>query len=213
MVALAAAFIIVAWLKPWDAGTGVGDRSRALPAEVRASALDLAVATLDTASPTPVPSLELVLRRRQCQNPDAWRIVTMELTGPLWSHSLLPVTPVAASGPGDSAIVPQPFHAGQLYAIGYCVPLSADREIAAQDRITIWQQLPGGRLTVLHDLRVLDPGLASIGEVYFGAGSALQPVSWPDGRYVFEAQGAGPRGIEGWFALAFSSSSLAVTAP
>ena len=213
MVVLAAAFIAVAWLKPWNAGTGVVDGSGTLPAEVPASALDLAVATLDTASPTPMPSLELVLRRRQCQNPDAWRIVTTELSGPLWSHSLLPVTPVAASGPGDATIVAQPFHAGQLYAIGYCVPLAAVADVAAQDRITVWEQLPGGRPKALHDLRVLDPGLASIGEVYLGAGSASQPVSWPDGRYVFEAQGAGPGGIEGWFALAFSSSSVALSVP
>lgn len=213
MVVLGAAFMALAWLKPWGAETGVVDRSGRLPAEVRASSPDLAVATVDATNSTPMPSLEVVLRRRQCQNPDAWRIVTTELSGPLWSHTLLPVTPVAASGPGDTAIVAQPFHAGQLYAIGYCVPLSADTYVTARNRITIWQQLPGGRPKALRDSRVLDPGLASIGEVYLGAGSASQPVSWPDGRYVFEAEGAGPGGVAGWFALAFSSTSLALTVP
>ena len=160
-----------------------------------------------------MPSLEAVLRRRQCQDPNEWRIVTTEVSGPLWSHSLLPVTPVAASGPADAAIVAQSFHAGQLFAIGYCAPLSFGTYAETHDRVTVWQQVPGGRVTALHDLRVLDPGLASIGEVYLGAGTASQPASWPDGRYVFEAPGAGPGGSVGWFALVFSSSSLALAVP
>jgi hypothetical protein len=165
-------------------------------------------------SPTPLPSVELVVKRRQCQNPDAWRIVTTEQSGPLRSYSLLPVTPVVATGPTDDRIVPHAFHAGELFAIGYCVPVSADSNVAtAEARVLIWQQVPGGRFNALHDLRVLDPGLASIGEVYLGAGSTSHPTSWPDGRYVFEAQGAGPGGAAGWFALAFSSSGVAITAP
>jgi hypothetical protein len=214
LIVLGVLFIALASLKPWNAGSGA--THEAGPPTLSAASVPHgpAAATAGVVVPTPLPSLELLLRRRECQDTDAWRIVTTEQSGQLWSSGLLPVTPVLASGPRDPAIVAQPFRAGQLFAIGYCVPLSAGTDAAAAEaRVTIWQQLPGGRPRVLRNLRVLDPGLASIGEVYLGAGSASHPLSWPDGRYVFEAQGAGPGGVSGWFALAFSSSGLALAVP
>lgn len=211
---LVAGLIALAAFKPWDtrlAGSGGADGDGPL-AGVGAEADAKPAPNLT--SPSVDPSLELVARRKQCQNPDAWRIVTMERIGPRHTRTLLPVTPVAAVGPSDPAIVARAFHAAELYAIGYCVPVADGRDVAATEaRLTLWQRLPDGQPVVLHNLVVLDPALAATGEVYLGPSGGLGTAGWPSATYVFDVPGAGPGGAVGWFSLDFSANGPVALAP
>jgi hypothetical protein len=197
--------VLVAALKPWQGnekrspGTDV---ARPGPSDGRGGARP------DLVSPSPEPSLVLLARRQQCQNPAEWRIVTIERSGPVHSRGLLPVTPVAATGPSDSAIQAHPFHAEQLIALGYCLPVVNHPDpLATEARVTIWRRSPAGPAAALRNLPVLDPALAGIGEVYLAPAPALHATTWPDGTYVFEVPGAMADGKAGWFALDFSANA------
>ncbi len=208
LVLLIVGLIALAAFKPWETPLARSlDADAGAPVVGAAGMQANATASPSLTSPSPDPSLELLVGRKQCQNPDDWRIVTMERTGPLNTRTLLPATPVVADGPSDPAIVALPFHATELFAIGYCTPVTDGRDVLATEaRITVWQRLPDGRQTVLRHLRVLDPALATTGEVYLGPAAASNTTTWRDAIYIFEAPGALPSGAAGWFSLDFSAS-------
>jgi len=204
LVLVVTLFVVVAALKPWQ---GSEPRSPA-PAAARPGPSDSRESSRpDLLSPSPDPSLVLLARRQQCQNPDEWRIVTIERSGPVHSRGLLPVTPVAAAGPYDSSIEAHPFHAEELIALGYCLPVVDHPDpLAAEARVTVWRRSPAGPTAALRNLPVLDTALAGIGEVYLAPAPALHATTWPDGTYVFEVPGAMAGGRAGWFALDFSAN-------
>lgn len=217
LIALLAGAIGLAALKPWDTGRPTPSLPAAAPTVSVPGGLPGVVAVrpsprlaqtpppsaAPSTAPTPGASLLLVLRRRQCLSTAAWRLLTMEQSGPLQSRSLIPVTPVAASGPADPSIVAYQYQVGSLRAIGYCVPTAVDPDIGAtESSVVIWQTLPGATPTIVEGATVVDPGLAEVGEVYLAPGGA---GSWPDARYVFQVPGAGRGTPPGWFALDFTA--------
>jgi hypothetical protein len=209
LVLFVTALVMVAVFKPWQPDQAPAT-ARGDPAgqAARGGSDGRAGGIRDSAAPSPDASLRPGVRREQCQNPDAWRIVTVERSGPLHTRTLLPVTPVAAAGPSDPAIEARPFHAAELIALGYCVPVVNDPDLAATEAgITLWRRSAAGPAAVLHNAPVLDQALAGIGEVYLGPAPALHAATWPDGTYVFEVPDALPGGVAGWFALDFSGNA------
>lgn len=218
---LVGAFILLAVIKPWQATAAPATDLGSLREPYQRVSSSGAAAS-GGAAPTPVaPTLDPLRTRKECQDPDVWRLVTMERSGPLVGRSLLPVTLVAATGPADPAIVPQSVHTGSLLAFGYCMPTVVHADIAAaEEAVAIWRSAAGGRLVRLANERVLDASLASVGEVYLGpplagpAPASGQPdTSWPEGRYVFETPPDVPGGEPGWFAFVFASTAAPSAAP
>jgi hypothetical protein len=205
LVLVVTLFVVVAALKPWqgnERGTPPADIALPGASDGRDGARQ------DLLSPSPEPSAVLLARRQQCQDPAEWRIVTIERSGTIHSRGLLPVTPVAAAGPSDSAIEAHPFHAEQLIALGYCLPVVNHPDpLATEARVTVWRRPPAGPAAALRNLPVVDPALAGIGEVYLAPAPALHATTWPDGTYVFEVPGAMAGGKAGWFALDFSANA------
>lgn len=219
------ALTLLAVLKPWAAAAPpnvpMGTASPTEPAVSATAAGGGRAGENAQATPGPDPTIDRLMMRKQCQNPDLWRLITIERSGPLQGRSLLPITLVAASGPTDPAIVPQGLHTGALVALGYCVPSALQADVAAAEQaVVIWQAVAGSGLVRLSGARVMDAALASVGEVYLAPpGSTPAPATgtasptWPEGRYVFQIPSDSPTGSPGWFAFAFASTAVAVAAP
>lgn len=220
-VAVATAVVVIGLLllvaKPW---TGTAERRPPSPqsqAAVEAApsrssvGVGSAAGSAPAAPATPVPPIvgpELavaVLARQQCQNHAVWRVVTHERTGSSETSSLFPIIPVVARGPADPSITAATIHASQLLGIGYCIPVTIDRDISAIERqILIWKQSTAGNYAAVSGTRVLDQGLFSLGEAYLGPPDGAPAATWPGGRYVFEIRDVASHGTARWFALDFA---------
>jgi hypothetical protein len=173
------------------------------------------------ATRAPDATIDPLTLRKQCRDPDVWRLVTIEQSRPLVGRSLLPITLVAATGPDDPNIVPQLVRTGELVAFGYCVPAAIHPDAAAAEAaVAIWAQVDGRVTVPLSDARVMDDALASVGEVYLappgGApvpGSGAPQPTWPQGRYIFRIPGDSPASDPGWFAFSFTSTAVAAAVP
>ena len=227
---LVIALVLIAVLKPWAAAAPPGvsvAASSSGGAAAGANGADQAAGGERRrgenagATTAPDPTIDPLTMRKQCQDPDVWRLVTIERSGPLLGRSLLPVTLVAASGPEDPAIVPQIVRTGALVALGYCVPSAIHQDVtAAEESVHIWDAVGGRGPARLGGARIMDAALASVGEVYLAPpGSVPAPTTdrsaptWPEGRYVFEIPADSPSGSPGWFAFSFASTAIAVGAP
>lgn len=211
-----AVLIVLALAKPWDDGTQTH-----VPSAI-ASPASVGVTSVSIAAPTRVPdaTMDPLMARKQCQDPNLWRLVTVERSGPLEGRSLLPVTLVAAAGPADPRIVPQIVRAGALLALGYCLPTEIHADVTSTERdVQIWQAVVDGGPIPLADAEVADLALAAVGEVYLTPGTSSSrgenaavraPPTWPEGRYVFEMPADQPGGVPGWFAFEFSATAVAV---
>jgi hypothetical protein len=224
MPALATAMLAVGLLvlvaKPWAGepqrpGASLADRAtpgaRLVPSLITGQSLPDRAAAEPSPNPAsaspgrPSANAQLAEARRQCYNPDLWRIVTNERTGSTESRSLFPTNPVAARGPDDPAITVASIHASQLLGIGYCVPVGIDRDVSTIERqILIWRQSPSGAYAPVRNTRVLDQALFRLGEAYLAPPIGAPAGTWPGGRYVFEVQRSAAGGAARWFALDFA---------
>lgn len=127
-------------------------------------------------------------------------------SGPLSGATLYPVTPTPASGPADASIVPVRVQAGALSALGYCVPWGKLSDLgAAEARVSVWRRSSHGAAVRVSGLRVTDPALAAVGEVYLAPSSGRTVL--PDGQYLISVP-AGTGGAPAWFSFAFSSTGV-----
>ncbi len=172
------------------------------------------------ARPTPIATPDpLEPLRRNCQDPDGWRIYSRETwatsTVRAW-RSFEPAT--RASGPTDSG-VPVVQIGGRVEALGYCSPWRGGEEPPPDATVAVWRLVvdPSGREDpVAESLRISawDPGWPSLLGALFGppaAGPGSRaagpgfPVAghpvWAVGRYVFAVRGAG---YERWWAVEIS---------
>jgi hypothetical protein len=212
VIGLVAGLITIAIAKPWG--------SPRVPTPVDwASAM--AKASLDAPEPTSPaatsdPELDAAVKRKLCDAPPQWRLVTMEATALGESRTMYGATAAEASGPADRSIPTAHLSAIHLYAIGLCQPnasglRSADRPLEA---ITLWQIKPGAEPQRIVGFSTLDTGLFRLGEGYFGPpsgerGSAAatgSPPVWQPGRYVFEIDRGGDAGQALWLALDFAAA-------
>ncbi len=215
-IGLVVALITIAVVKPW----GMSPHS---PASVdRASALAGANAgSGELASPaaTNDPEVEAALRRKLCDAPTHWRLVTVEVTALGDSRTMYGATPAEASGPADRSIPTAHLAAIRLYAIGLCRPnasgrLSVDTPF---EGVTLWQIRAGGEPARIVGFLTLDQELFRLGEGYFGpppaepgSGPATEfPPVWQPGRYVFQIDRGGDAGQSLWVALDFSNPESA----
>lgn len=195
------------WLKPWDEDRpAVAIAPRAVErATVPTDRPPTEAPEHTAAATTPSPTLNPVIvaaRRRQCQSPQDWRMVTAETTVTRETRTMYAASPVRALGPGDPGLSLSRLYAGNLRAVGVCVPRSpVVSPTTTLLQVVLWQV--DGHGTVREVLRpvVLDSTLYDAGEAYF-APPAGGGTYWPEGRYVFEirrAEGAGSR----WIGLEF----------
>ena len=197
------------WLKPWDSTNPATPPPVAITAPV----------ALATKAPTPVPSvatpiptataaatldpLTVASRRRQCQSPTEWRLVTAESTVTRRTRTMYATSPMQASGPNDSSLPLSYLYADTLRAVGVCVPRTPESNpTALLGEVVLWQVESDGVAREIDRPTLIDPALYDVGEAYF-APSGTADATWPPGRYVFEirapAGGAGSR----WMALQF----------
>jgi hypothetical protein len=196
------------WVKPWDLFAPHVPVPPAQPPAVADVATDRPQAsvpepTMPAATPGPTPEpLVVVARRRQCQSPVDWRMVTAERTVTRDTRTMYAVSPVAAVGPADPTLPLSHVYAGSLEAVGVCVPRSpVVSPVNTLHDVVLWQVEPDGTAREIQRPVLLDPGLYDIGEAYFGP-PADEGSSWPAGKYVFEIRrAAGPGSM--WMALQF----------
>ena len=195
------------WVKPWDMfAPKVPNTSQApivadVATEIPQASVSEATVAAATPGPTPEP-LAVVARRRQCQSPVDWRMVTAERTVTRDTRTMYAVSPVAAIGPDDPTLPLSHVFAGSLEAVGVCVPRSpVVSPVSTLHDVVLWQIETDGTAREIQRPVLLDPGLYDIGEAYFGP-PADEGSSWPAGKYVFEIRrAAGPGSM--WMALEF----------
>jgi hypothetical protein len=197
------------WVKPWDMFAPTVPAPPPQVPVVADIATEAPQATEPdaTASPTAIPDptsdpLVVAARRRQCQSPVDWRMVTAERTVTRDTRTMYAVSPVAADGPADPTLPLSHVYAGTLEAVGVCVPRSpVVSPVNTLHDVVLWQVEKDGTAREIQRPVLLDPYLYDIGEAYFGPPAGEGP-NWPAARYVFEIRrAAGPGSM--WMALEF----------
>lgn len=216
VVGVLVAFIALAIAKPWDAGgrSGAGAEGPAVAARTAmATATRITLPSPATASPDAASVAAFETRgRRQCQQWDGWRAVSVERLRGSVRRSLFVVDPVAATSATDPHIPTARLYAEELRGIGYCAPRAATEVPVPAPRVRIWQVVDGGVPRRWDDLASLDEQLSLAGEYYFARPRDLAGAegAWPPGRYVFEirpaaAAGGGDPVRSLWFAIDFQN--------
>jgi len=194
------------WAKPWN---NLPPPVAAVPEvsfDVPGRATPTPVPTPQpTATPEPVATLgpvALAAKRRQCQSPTDWRMVTAESTVTRETRTMYAAVPAPASGPTDPGLALSQLFAGELRAVGVCVPRSpVVSPTTTLHQVVLWQVEDDGTAREVERPVVMDDDLYDIGEAYF-APPIGEGQYWPQGRYVFEIrriEGPGSR----WIGLEF----------
>jgi hypothetical protein len=219
-LAAAAAFLVLAILKPWTAvpgfeaggspGTGAGGPN---PEQATGSG---AAPQGSSASPSDtVSDLE-----RHCPQPAGWRVFAHERWSGGTVRSWKSLTPARdASGPLDPTIPVVQVTSQQIPLLGYCAPWRGPDQPPDTAAVSAWRLVPNDRLAsrggdtqaqmaeLLRLQRVL-PGEATIlGALYAPPSVAGAPPnrgpraieSWPAGLYVFGLVDGG--GFQRWWTV------------
>jgi len=213
IVALVAALITLAVLKPWN---GIGAGTATDPSGLAAPS-----ATIAPAAPAPTPAQTPGPDALECLGPIGWRIATLQRSSTFESKSWTVVAPTAATGPADPAIRPMHIVAADVVAIGFCgdgqrqgtppaVIVGAWRQSVASGA---WQPIAvvGSWLGALDGdeaatmeapaagpPRSAESPVASPTHGGPGAGIRSSPA-WAPGRYAFEVTVGGVRARTSWF--------------
>jgi hypothetical protein len=180
---LAAAFVVIAVLKPWGGGGPITATLRpgvAVPVE-----------------PTPVPTEDRTARglaASTCLGTGGWRVATLETWQGRDVRVWRAIEPVAlASGPLDPRIPTVPVVADVLSALGWCAPAFGPEQPVGPARVRAWQVIDGiARSVTLH--RVLpEEGITHIAALYLPASGR-----WTTGLVVFQYADTGT-GASAWF--------------
>jgi|GEM_PF-1197533 len=190
IAALVVALVAVSIVKPW-AGAG-----RAEPDPAPASAATGPAETADVSISTEYGVL--APGQVDCVSSD-WRIVALGNFGGWTVRTSIAITPVEASGPGDSSIPDLSLGASDIAGLGACAPSTWSGAPGRASRIvTAWRTSADGALTATF-ARVT---LAELDPLPSGSPAGAQPIAprsvaelvrplpatqggrWPAGRYV-----------------------------
>ena len=129
-------------------------------------------------------------------------MVTAETTVRRDTRTMYAAVPMTASGPADPALPLSHLYAGNLKAVGVCVPRSpVVSPMTILNQVVLWQVDESGFAQEIQRPVVMDNDLYDAGEAYFAPPIGDGPF-WPEGRYIFEIrrlEGPGSR----WIGLEF----------
>jgi hypothetical protein len=198
LVALVAAGLVLAVLKPWDWSpppTAPGRDGAAIPG---ASPVGSPAASPAPASPAPAPESWTDLSNRvACLSGRLWMAVVDKVDGPTVARTWTRLDPAAATDPADPAIVRLHAYAEAVPRLGFCAPAGADAAGADAGgapattpyRVRAWRldpAVPGVRASTpaAIDLRIVAGGTRADNGVLYGPPPDTTPgaaaVSTPD---------------------------------
>jgi len=193
IAALVVALVAVSIVKPWaGAGRAEPDPAPASPATGPAATAETADVSISTEYGVLAPG------QVDCVSSD-WRIVALGNFGGWTVRTSIAITPVEASGPGDSSIPDLSLGASDIAGLGACAPSTWSGAPGRASRIvTAWRTSADGALTATF-ARVT---LAELDPLPSGSPAGAQPIAprsvaelvrpipatpggrWPAGRYV-----------------------------
>lgn len=206
---LVVALVAVSIVKPWaGAGRAEPDPAPASPATGPAATAETADVSISTEYGVLAPG------QVDCVSSD-WRIVTLGDFGGWTVRTSIAITPVEASGPGDSSIPDLSLGASDIAGLGACAPSTWSGAPGRASRIvTAWRTSADGALTATF-ARVT---LAELDPLPSGSPVGAQPIAprsvaelvrpipatpggrWPAGRYVLLLASLDP-GAGRWIAV------------
>jgi hypothetical protein len=189
---LAAAFVVVAVLKPWGGGGPIAATLRP----------DAAV-PIETAPAATEDRSAAGLAVSVCLGSGGWRIASLETWGNhdvrVW-RAIEPVTRV--TGPLDPMIPTVPIVADVLTGLGWCAPAFGAAQPVGPARVRAWRVVDGvARSVTLRQVQPVD-GITPIAALYLPAGGP-----WTTGLVVFQYADTGT-GWSGWL-----GADLRIVAP
>jgi len=190
---LVVALVAVSIVKPWaGAGRAEPDPAPASPATGPAATAETADVSISTEYGVLAPG------QVDCVSSD-WRIVALGNFGGWTVRTSIAITPVEASGPGDSSIPDLSLGASDIAGLGACAPLTWSGAPGRASRIVAaWRTSADGAPTATF-ARVT---LAELDPLPSGSPAGAQPIAprsvaelvrplpatqggrWPAGRYV-----------------------------
>jgi len=190
---LVVALVAVSIVKPWaGAGRAEPDPAPASPATGPAATAETADVSISTEYGVLAPG------QVDCVSSD-WRIVALGNFGGWMVRTSIAITPVEASGPGDSSIPDLSLGASDIAGLGACAPSTWSGAPGRASRIvTAWRTSADGALTATF-ARVT---LVELDPLPSGSPVGAQPIAprsvaelvrpipatpggrWPAGRYV-----------------------------
>ena len=201
---LVAAFVALAILKPWAAGSPGAqpivandpDRAgQAAPGDPRPSGPAARTPTDDAIS-------------EMCLEPGSWRTATVETWNERTVRVWRAIDPAPASRPLDPSIPIVPAVGTSIPAIGYCAPTSGPEQPLGPATIQAWWV--DGEAVQRLQLRQITPssGISPYGALFGPPAELGSTTSWPNGLVVFryEEGGAGA-GASRWFGIQVSGTT------
>ena len=191
---IAVAIIVVAFaiaiVKPWGGALDVVQPLRTLTTLNQASPT---TAASSVAPPSEVPRSSAEIVADQCRAPGGWRIFTIERWHDVTVHVWSAIEPVRTSDPHDPAIPYLSIVAEDVPALGYCAPLFGPERPPDGAVAHLWHAPPTGAIAALDPPRLQPPFESSLVAVYAPPSTRRPPdlstVTWPSGRYLFDADG------------------------
>ncbi len=195
-VAVLAIAVGALWLKPWTGS------SIPTPSAFSSAAPTAPASPPQRKAPPTLDPVTVAARRRQCQSPLDWRVITAETTAARRTRTMYASSPSSSSGPTDRMLPLSHAYAGVLRAVGLCVPQEDYVDAAAElGRVVLWQVHADGTAREIADPVVIDLPLYQAGEAYWAPPSG-DGQTWPAGRYVFEIRPA-VGGPSRWLGIEF----------
>jgi hypothetical protein len=189
-VAIVAVALAVAIVKPWGGASDVADPLSDVTTLTKASPTT-PVPSTPPSSPVPRSSAEIVAD--QCRAPGGWRIFTIERWHDVTVHVWSAIEPVRTSDPHDPAIPYLSIVAEDVPALGYCAPLFGPERPPDGAVARLWHAPPTGAIAALDPPRLQPPFESALVAVYAPPSTTRPPdvstVTWPSGRYLFDADG------------------------
>jgi hypothetical protein len=189
-VAIIAVAFALAIVKPWG---GASDVTHPLSDLTKLTKASPTVLVPSSAPPSEVPRSSAEIVADQCRAPSGWRIFTVERWHGVTVHVWSAIEPVRTSDPHDPAIPYLSIIAEDVPALGYCAPLFGPERPPDGAPARLWHAPATGAIAALNPPRLQPPFESSLVAVYAPPSTMRPPVqgtvTWPSGRYLFDADG------------------------
>lgn len=201
LLGLAAAFTVVALLKPWAPASPALGAPTGMP--VRPVATGAA-----TASAVPTMGTAAAVFFRPCFPTTNWRLTAIQHDGGLEVRT---VWPTAARFDVNQPPTGAPhLVGGGVEGIGFCAPGDEQSvRVARSAAVSVWRRDEDGQIVPVEGASMIDALLAQQGEVYLAPPAVLAvDGGWPAGDYFFEVSPAHPGSSATWLALQLLAAAL-----